>query len=130
MSSSPIEEQKTLLHMNSDAFKVAMENELSKWGLKAKKAGTTSVLIGGGLFLAYLIGRKIFKTKKTSTTKAGKNGEVLIVERKKDSFIISLIKEQIALFLIAIAKEKLDILLKTLEKKINSSLENSASKQS
>ena len=130
MSGSRIEEQKTLLHMNSDAFKLAMENELSSWSLKARKAGTTSLLIGGGLYLAFLLGRKLFKSKKINPPKAGKNGEFVVVERKKDSFIVSLIKEQIALFLIAMAKEKLEILLKTLEKKFNTTQESSAIKQS
>lgn len=103
--------------MNSDAYKYAMEDELEKLGLKARRAGTTAILVGGGFFIAYIIAKKLLSLRSSSKTK--KQGEVMIVRPKKESLVVTLIKEQIALFIFAIAKEKLEGFIKSIEKNIS-----------
>lgn len=100
------EEQKRELVNSSANFKSAIERASNSLGARAQKAGTSAIIIGGGLFLAYCLAKKIFSGK--SKNKVGSENPGIVVRHpRQESFISSMIKEKIALFLIAIAKEKL-----------------------
>jgi hypothetical protein len=117
--STDFEKQKHMLEKDSLAFKEAFSEELAKLSGMARKTGTTAVIIGGGLFLSYYLIKKIFFRKPSKKYKAVSktpSSGIIVQKPRKDSVIVAMIKEQIALFLITIAKEKLRAFLKASEK--------------
>jgi hypothetical protein len=110
-----VQKQREILLRESDFHKEEMDRKISSMATDAKKIGVGLLLVAGAFTVAYLVTRGIFSSKKTKVIKqkAGSGvAEVVLREPRKESDIIRMIKNQIALFLMAIAKEKLSAYLK------------------
>ncbi|MDJ1484022.1 hypothetical protein QNI16_26230 [Cytophagaceae bacterium YF14B1] len=105
---SSIADRKASLNRATEKYKKAIENQVGDLKANAGKIGKNALIIGGTLVAGYLIVRVLVgkdKTTQLSFEKEERNLPAAPV--KRESAIVSLIKQQIALFLIAIAKEKL-----------------------
>ncbi|HEY8399975.1 MAG TPA: hypothetical protein VIK89_01865 [Cytophagaceae bacterium] len=114
-----IGKEKKALMVTSQTHKLAMEQELARLAEKAKKVSTTALIIGGTALAVYFIGKFFFSGRGKKKIVVGKKPatELMIAKPKEESAIVRMIKEQIALFLIALAKEKLTALIKAAESK-------------
>ncbi|MDJ1470945.1 hypothetical protein QNI19_34790 [Cytophagaceae bacterium DM2B3-1] len=114
---SSIADRKASLNRATEKYKKAIENQVGDLKANAGKIGKNALIIGGTLVAGYLIVRMLVgkdKTTKLSFEKEERNLPAAPV--KRESAIVSLIKQQIALFLIAIAKEKLLQVIEQLRK--------------
>jgi len=116
-----LENQKQHLERESELYRLALENQLSKLGTKAKKTGTATLAVGGALFIGYFIFKKYLKSNKKKLANPPKYGvapsQVVLKHPKKESVIAKMIKEQIAIFLMAMLKKKVDSFIKASESK-------------
>ena len=94
-----------------------LEAELSILGNKTKKIGTTALIVGGVLLVGYIVGRKLFFSKKEGQLPRIPSTHLMVQRPKSELAIVTMIKEQIMLFLIAIVKEKLTAYIKAAEDK-------------
>jgi hypothetical protein len=93
-----------------------LSQELSMLGNKSKKIGTGALIVGGVLLVGYIVGRKLFSKKEDKLP--GIPSTHLMVQRpKSESAIVTMIKEQILLFVMAVIKEKLTAYIKAAENK-------------
>ncbi|MEO1099507.1 MAG: hypothetical protein AAFX57_17400 [Bacteroidota bacterium] len=89
------------LKKESEAHKAALTSEINNWVERSKRITIGVLLIGGGLSLAYLISKRFT---------AGKNGDQNPVEQQtsaKISKISRFILQELSVFLLAMAKERL-----------------------
>lgn len=111
-----MEDQRHALQQDSEKFLLALEDQLSSLSKEAKKVGTLTLVVGGGLFLGYLIAKNLFPSKKKKIKKveviADTPNTIMVKQPKEESPIVKMIKEQITLFLMAVLKEKLSALIK------------------
>lgn len=116
-----IDKARRSLEITSQVQKIAMETELAHLASRVKKMGTGALLVGGTALLVFLIGRQLFssgkKDKKKVLLEKQPTTQLMIAEPKEESPIVRMIKEQMALFLIAIVKEKLTAFIKASENK-------------
>jgi hypothetical protein len=92
-----------------------LEAELAILGNKTKKIGTTALIVGGVLLVGYIVGRKLFSSKKEGRLPRIPSTHLMVQRPKSELAIVTMIKEQIMLFLIAIVKEKLTAYIKAAE---------------
>jgi hypothetical protein len=90
-----------------------MEAELRSLGNRTKKIGTAALVVGGVLLVGYIVGRKMLSSKKRTGLPAIPSTHLMVQQPKSEPAIITVIKEQIPLYLMAIIKEKLTAYIKT-----------------
>ncbi|MFN3403285.1 MAG: hypothetical protein ACK40G_04265 [Cytophagaceae bacterium] len=114
-----VDKQREILEKETGLFKEAVESDLKMITADAKKIGFTLLLLGGACAAAYLVTRAIIpsKPKKEKKVTSAPADGLIVTEPKRESEIVKMIKEQIALFLIALVKEKLTSYLKSLDSK-------------
>jgi hypothetical protein len=93
-----------------------MKDQLSLLGNKSKKIGTAALIVGGVLLVGYIVGRKLF-TKKENKLSGIPSTHLMVQNSKNELPIVTLIKEQIMFFLMAIIKEKLTAYMNAVENK-------------
>ena len=106
-----VDSQKEILSLEQDKYTREMEEELGKMVQKAKKVGTTALVVGGLCVVAFIVGKKIFsKNKKArfvNVVDPNSTTQMMVQQPREESPIIRMVKEQMTMFLIAIVKEKL-----------------------
>jgi hypothetical protein len=92
--------------------RMQLESQLDAYseslGTRSKSTGTAALIVGGILVVGYIVGRKfLFKGKKRKALSSDPSDQLMLRSPKQESAIVRMIKEQMALFLIAVIKEKL-----------------------
>ena len=105
--STVIANKKKELFDKSDQLRSEMTNDLHKLKVDVGKIGKNFLIIGGSLYVAYKIS-KLFTRSSSSKEKVSHQ----LVETRESSAMATKIKEQIALFLLALAFNKLKEFLK------------------
>lgn len=112
------DKQKDLLEQDKDMFARSVESELQLLAGNVKKVSTGLLLAVGGIALVYLLSRKLFFRNKVKLKKFKESPTQLMVKQpQQESEMVRMIKEQIAIFIIGIIKEKLLSFIKTVEPK-------------
>lgn len=117
-----IELEKTELELRARQYLDMLEVGVKSFGKDIKKTGTTTLIVGGVFLAAFLIGRKIFKSKKPKPfndpvlNQHGMN-QMVVKHPKTESPVARMIKEHIAIFLITLIKERLMDFLNETDKK-------------
>lgn len=95
----------------SEEHKHAFEEELSEALDKGKRIATSALVIGGGFALSYYLIRKMTggSSKKVKKIKGNDSQQEVIIHKKPSVFstVGNVVLTEIAVFLLAIAKEKL-----------------------
>ena len=113
-----IADRKWALGQSTKKYKLAIEEQLGGLKANAGKIGKNTLVIGGVLLVSYLIVRALAKEKKPGkglVTQPERHLPATAVVRR-ESTIVNMIKQQIALFLIAIAKQKITEVIEQLRK--------------
>ena len=99
-----LSKRKEQLHRQSDHYRSALNSDLHNIKIDLSKFGKDFLIIGGSLYAVY----KIFKLIKGSDDQPleTENPQTVVVT-KESSVMVAKIKEQIALFLLALALKKL-----------------------
>lgn len=102
-------------------YQEALEDQLSELKKDAESWVKGAAIIGGMVFVGYSI-YKLFMEKEEEVETAHEEKEAVLtpVHNKGESRIVRMIKESIALFLIGIAKQKIQEFLKNLEREYES----------
>jgi hypothetical protein len=117
-------EKRLFLEGRSEQFKAAAKGEVKEFKGNVSKIGNTALIVGSGVLATYFIYKMFFGNSKTKTIVRPKEyncpENTVVVQRvEEESTIVKRIKEQIALFLISIAKQKLQEYIDGLGKKTN-----------
>lgn len=107
------EEQIEKLRRESNAHEQALKEEVSHWVEGSKGLASKTLLIGGGLALAYLVARKFLVKNDTKKDTSKKDQPSTYVEVR--NFILA----EIAAFLLSIAKKRLLEYLKETKEEAN-----------
>ncbi len=101
-------DRKASLKQVTEKYKNAIENQVGDLKENAGKIGRNAMVIGGVLVVGYLVARLIAGSEKKQV-KIDENyhPNMPVAPVRREFGLVSLIKQQIALFLVAIAKEKL-----------------------
>jgi hypothetical protein len=94
-----------------------MKEQLSMLGDKSKKIGTTALIVGGVLLVGYIVGRKLLSKKEGKVPPGIPSTHLMIQRPKSEPAIVTLIKEQMMLFVMAVIKEKLTAYINAVENK-------------
>ena len=78
--------------------------------------GTTTLIVGGLFVAGLVIGRKLFRKKKPVPFNDPDLNQLVVKYPKEESYIAKKIKEHIALFLIAMLKERFAALMSNTQK--------------
>lgn len=97
--------RKARLDKSRADFKNAIIERVGDLKADAKKWGTVAIIGLGTIYIAYRVIRKATSTKSKESSQSG--NQPVLMNTGGESKIVSMIKEQIALFLFAIAKKKL-----------------------
>lgn len=117
-------EKRLILEGRSEQFKAAAKGEVKEFKGNVSKIGNTALIVGTGVLAAYFVYKMFFGNSKTKMIVRPKEynypENTVVVQRvEEESTIVKRIKEQIALFLISIAKQKLQEYIDGLGKKSN-----------
>lgn len=109
--------QKTTLKRTAEDYKSAISDQLEHIKANAAQYGKTILIVGGVIFITYKLVRMLTSRDEEdlAVKVVGGSHPVPVYTGRTGRTIFDLIKEQIALFIIAIAKEKLVKYLQTLE---------------
>ncbi len=95
--------RKLELEREADRYKSALNSDLKDLKVDAKRWGRNSLIIGGSLFAVYkLLSNTLKPEPKPAKTVQG----ATVIKPKKGSVVVLKIKEQVALFLLALAAKK------------------------
>ncbi|MCU0352176.1 MAG: hypothetical protein MUD08_00325 [Cytophagales bacterium] len=105
-------DRKAAVSRTTERYKKAIESEVDGLKENAGRIGKNALIITGALLASYLVVRLLVgkgkeKPKSKHTISADENRYLPVAPARRESTIVSLIKQQIALFLIAIAKEQI-----------------------
>lgn len=127
ISESTSESYRKALEKDSAEHREAFEQELEEIIDNAKRVATSVAVIGGGFALSYYIIKKLTSSKKKIKYKTGRSGKKkeVVIQKQPSVFstVGSVILTEMAVFLLAMAKEKLAEYLEN-----TNSEENGASK--
>ena len=100
-----LSKRKEQLHRQSDRYRSALNTDLNDIKIDLSKFGKDFLIIGGSLYAVY----KLFKLFRGSDDQIQENesAQTLVVTKESSSVMVAKIKEQIALFLLALALKKL-----------------------
>lgn len=118
---SPMENiaaQKTSLKRSAEDYKSALSNQIEHIKANAAQYGKTILIVGGVIFVTYKLIRMLSSRDEDEVevkVMGGAYPAPVYTGSRGGRSIFDMIKEQIALFIIAIAKEKLVKYLETLE---------------
>jgi|GEM_PF-4861691 len=101
-----LSKRKQQLHRQSDRYKTALSTDLQDMKVDLSKLGKDFLIIGGSLYVAYKV-FKLFRGSEDIGVEAINAETKAVVVTKEPSVIVSKIKEQITLFLLALAVKKL-----------------------
>ena len=104
------EEKKKALTEDSEEYKEALQKQLDEIKEQTFSWASKLLVIGGTLYLSYSLVKRLIKSDDETPDK---KEEASAAKPKKQSFIFSLIKKEITLYLLSLAKRKL---LEILEK--------------
>ena len=105
--------KKDILLRKSENIYNRIENQLDEIKERSGTIAKTAIVVGGVLFVSYMIYKR-FSRKSTSDSVELEGQKVRIAPIERESVIVRMIKEYIAMFLISIAKQKLQEVLKNL----------------
>ncbi len=105
----PLSKRKQELYQRSTQFRSALTSDLNDMKIDVERWGKNFLIVGGSLYMVYKL-LKLFKGSE-EISPAEDNPQAIVVT-KESSAIVSKIKEQIALFLLAIAFKKLKEFIK------------------
>jgi len=109
--------QKTTLKKSADDYKSAISNQIEHIKANAAQYGKTILIVGGVIFITYKLVRMLTSRDEddVEVKVVGGAHPVPVYASRSGRSIFDMIKEQIALFIIAIAKEKLVKYLQNLD---------------
>lgn len=121
---SSFAEKRSFLENRSERFKSAAKGEVLQFKGNISKIGKTALIVGSGVLATYLLYKMFFGKKEVQTIVQPQSvvrpENTVVVQRvEEDSNLVKRIKEQIALFLISIAKQKLQEYIEGLGQKKN-----------
>jgi len=114
--------RKKELQNSNNALKESLEHQLENLKGNFDEIGKNALWIGGGLVGAYSIIRLLNSSKKKNKTKVPVNPAQVTVKKKRskflkgDNLLSSTVKEQVIIFLLGVATQKLTKFLSELEK--------------
>ncbi len=112
-----IADRKATLSLAAEKYKQAIENQVGDLKANAGKIGKNALIIGGTLVAGYLVVRLLVgKEKPGKVQTPAENRYLPVAPVKREFTLVNLIKQQIALFLVAIAKEKIIQVIEQLRK--------------
>ncbi len=112
-----IADRKATLSQAANKYRTAIDEQLNGLKANAGNIGKNTLVIGGVLVVSYLIVRALAKDKKSAKSAATESGRYLPAPpARRESMLVNMIKQQIALFLIAIAKQKITEVIEQLRK--------------
>ena len=112
-----IADRKAALSQSAKKYRTAIDEQLNGLKANAGKIGRNTLVISGVLVVSYLIVRALTKEKKSGKSAATEPERYLpAAPVRRESRIVSMIRQQIALFLIAIAKQKITEVIAQLRK--------------
>ena len=112
-----IADRKAALSQSAKKYRTAIDEQLNGLKANAGKIGRNTLVISGVLVVSYLIVRALTKGKKSGKSAATEPERYLpAAPVRRESRIVSMIRQQIALFLIAIAKQKITEVIAQLRK--------------
>lgn len=102
-----LSERKARLEEQSSHYRKALDTDLSELKLDLRRWGRTLLIVSGSLYGLY----KVVKLLRGSSEGPMEDPEIpkqaALIQPAKESVIVTKIKEQIALFLLAIAMQKI-----------------------
>ncbi|MBW8050598.1 MAG: hypothetical protein FVQ77_09710 [Cytophagales bacterium] len=98
--------KKKVLHVTSDQYKKAIRSDIEGLKKNARKWSTNALIIGGTLLAAYSL-VKIFFDSKDEESESPDRDHNLPANTNHESIVVRMIKEQLAAFLLNLAKKKL-----------------------
>jgi type I site-specific restriction-modification system R (restriction) subunit len=105
--------RKARLDKSTNDFKRAVSNSIEDIKGNVRKWGTVALVVGGTIFVTYKVIKAIAGSNKNNDNQ--NPGNYPTHAGGQESTIVSLIKQQIAIFLFALAKKKLLDVLKNYE---------------
>lgn len=117
-------ERRMFLESRSENFKSAAKGEVNVFKGKMSKVGKSALIVGVGVLGTYFLYKMFFGKKEIQSfvqpqNMASPDNKIVIQQVDNGSPLVNRIKEQIALFLISIAKQKLQEYIDGLGKKSN-----------
>ncbi len=100
-------DRKAQLSQATEKYKKAIENQVVDLRANAGKIGKNALVIGGVLLVSYAVVRLLVGKEKTKKIEEQEKRFLPVAAVKKESRIVSMIKQQIALFLLGIAKQRI-----------------------
>ena len=110
-------QRKLALKQDSEDFKLAVETDVEELKVEAKEKGTLVLVIGGSLLVVYGLFR-VFSDLTGGDAKKSKKSKYMPALRGKGNKnpLFQTVMNQIALFLLGIAKQKITVFLKEEQK--------------
>ena len=114
-------DRKAAVSITTEKYKKAIESEVGGLKENAGRIGKNALIISGALLASYLVVRLLVgkgkdNPKSKQTVAADENRHLPVAPARRESTIVSMIKQQIALFLVAIAKEQITKAIEQLRK--------------
>ena len=101
--------RKADLTYTTQKYKQTIGSQVNELKANAGKIGKNAIIITGALVASYLVVRLLVgKEKKKPNEPAKDNRSLPVAPFRQESTIISMIKQQIALFLLAIIKQQIN----------------------
>ncbi|MCC5921495.1 MAG: hypothetical protein LAT68_13995 [Cyclobacteriaceae bacterium] len=111
-----LKETKRKLDQSVDDLRGVVGDKFEEYKSKSIKIGKTALIVGAAFYFTYKIFGSLFGSKKETVVMEDASSEQLPVKVvSSESKIVTMIKEQIALFLIAIIKQKIAEYLQQLD---------------
>jgi len=108
--------KKEVLHKTSDQYKNAIKSDLDGLKKNAREWGKNALIIGGTLLAVYSLVNIFFDSEDEKVESPAKDHK-LPANTNHESIIVRMIKEQLAAFLLNLAKKKLIEFLDDLKSK-------------
>lgn len=110
-----IADRKAALSQSAGKYRLAIKEQAGGLKANAGRIGKNTLVIGGVLLASYLVVRMLAKERKPKNA-AQPGGYLPAAPVRRESTVVAMIKQQIALFLIAIAKQKITEVIAQLRK--------------
>ncbi|MGI9544110.1 MAG: hypothetical protein ACR2MX_12705 [Cyclobacteriaceae bacterium] len=104
---STLSQRKARLEQQSSHYRQALDADLSELKLDLRRWGRTSLIVAGSLYGVYKLVKLLRGSGEGPIEGAEVQKQAAIVQPARESVIVTKIKEQIALFLLAIALQKI-----------------------
>ena len=106
-----LSQRKAQLEQQSSRYRKALDTDLSDLKLDLRRWGRTTLIVAGSLYGVYKIVKLLRGSSDEPTDLPEVKSQTALIQPARESVIVTKIKEQIALFLLAIAMQKIKTFL-------------------